>query len=349
MKKSLLVVGIRLREYPRNVVLLNALTEVFGTTEVSLNNLSQLGLLKVLFSYRNNVDGVMLVQPAQRFAPALLVFRMVSGMTIIGDAFTSIYDTLVNDRALARKWSLKAAYYFVLDMIFVQACDTLIFDTEEHKDFFVNTFRIKRRCVIVPVSIDMEAMKNITAEPLPTWNESYFRVLFWGYYIPLQGVEYIIRAAVVLKDHPHIRFTLLGGGQTKNEMVELVATMGVKKNIAFLPPVEHEELLRYTKGADLMLGIFGKSEKAGRVIPNKIIESAALGVPIVTGRSTPVERFFEEGENIFFCNMSDPEDLAKVILKAYNTKDLARIGRGGQEVVSRHFSTEHLCHILKTL
>ncbi len=45
-----------------------------------------------------------------------------------------------------------------------------------------------------------------------------FNVLFWGNYIPLQGIKYIILAAKELEKHSDICFTLIGKGQDYNNI-----------------------------------------------------------------------------------------------------------------------------------
>ncbi len=343
------VIGERLRGYPRNDVLLSALSDVHKTTECDMAKYSTWSRIKSLWSARNSYDALLAVQPTKKFVFPLLIIRPFWRGKYIGDAFTSLYDSFVFDRKLAGRWSVKAAYYFLLDWVFTHLCDVLFFDTMEHKEYFDRTFSLRTRpALIVPVAVDLNVMRSVTKKKLPHAEDGKFQVLFCGYFIPLQGVEHIIRAAHILRDHKDIRFTLLGSGQTKQKMEELVDSLSLP-SLIFMGRVPYVDLLAYTKGVDLSLGIFGKSDKAKRVVANKVIESAALGVPIVTGRSAPVERFFEEGKNIFFSNMGDPVDLANAILRAYNTAELPRVGSAGQDVVARNFSVEHLRQIFKTL
>ncbi len=338
-----------MREYPRNAVLLDTLKEVHESTEWETPKAAFGVVLPLLWRERFLYDAVLLLQPTRRFVFPMLCAKLFWKGRIIGDAFTSLYDTFVFDRAVAGKWSVKALYYFLTDWVFVHMCDTLLFDTEEHRAYFAATYGLgRRRALTVPVTVDMETMEHIQKKKLPHAKPDEFQVLFCGYFIPLQGVEHIIAAAYILREHPHIRFTLLGGGQTRQEMKELAQSLALP-NLTFLHPAPYAEYLAYIKGADLSLGVFGNSGKASRVIPNKVVEAAALGVPLVTGQSAPVARYFTDGVNVFFANMADGEDLAKTILKAYTAKDLHQVGLRGQVVVREHFSKENLCNILKAL
>lgn len=349
--KRILVIGPRLHSYPRHHVILGALASAAQVEEAELTSErgSFFATLSVLRQKGDACDAILFIQPAQRLAPFIFAYRFFSKKKIIGDAFTSIYDTFVFDRKLIGQMSPKAVYYFFLDWLFVHVCDVLLFDTEEHRDYFVKTFHISRttELVVAPVSVDMEVMHAV--EPQAFRDEPQaFNVLFWGLYIPLQGVEYIIGAAAILKDHPHIRFTLIGSGQTKDAAVKLASELRLT-NVSFLLRMPYPELLAATKAADLMLGIFGESEKAGRVIPNKVIDGMALGVPVVTGKNLPMGRCFTDSKNVFFCNMADADDLAKTILRAYNAENLREVGKGGQKVIEQYFCKTSLAQIFSTI
>ncbi len=347
--RPIIVIGTRLHTYPRNHVILATLATVHPTREIELvSDRDYWGCFRALFCNGERPETILFVQPAQRFAPLIFLYRLTHRTHIIADAFTSAHDSLVADRRLVARYSPRALYHFAMDWLFVRSADTVLVDTEEHADYFRKKFGIsdEPRIIVVPVTVDLGVMDRVVPKHLP--DPEAFNVLFWGYYIPLQGVEHIIRAAHILKDHPRTRFTLIGNGQTK-PIVEKLAKELDTTNVTFLSRMPYEELLAYTKGADLLLGVFGESGKAARVVPNKVVDAAALGKPIVTGETPPVARFFKDGESVFFCRTADPEDLAQTILRAYNAHDRDKVGAAAREVVKSHFSVDALRFILSTL
>ena len=56
-------------------------------------------------------------------------------------------------------------------------------------------------------------------------------------------------------------------------------------NILFEEKIEYTKLALRIKEADLLLGIFGNSNKAGNVIPNKVFQSLATGKTVITRKS----------------------------------------------------------------
>jgi len=123
-----------------------------------------------------------------------------------------------------------------------------------------------------------------------------FLVLFWGKFIPLQGVSYIRAAAEILKGESDMEVRLIGGE-------------------TYLP---YEQLVPVIKTADICLGIFGDTDKAQRVIPNKVYEAFAMRKPVISGDSPAIHEMFLDHENIVLCKMADAEDLAKKILELKN-------------------------------
>jgi glycosyltransferase involved in cell wall biosynthesis len=91
--------------------------------------------------------------------------------------------------------------------------------------------------------------------------------------------------------------------------------------------------------SDICLGIFGKTEKARRVVPHKIFQAMGMRKPVITAQTPAVEEFFKHRENIFLVDELEPELLAKAILELRRDADLReRIAEKGFELVSRDFS-----------
>ena len=143
-------------------------------------------------------------------------------------------------------------------------------------------------------------------------------VLFFGTYIPLQGIEHILDAAEILQTtSPKVHITLLGSGQTKREMLQIAEEKKLQ-NITFRGRVSFEEIIPIIQQADLTLGIFGTSGKARRVIPHKVYDSLACGVPVVTEDSPAIREKYADDEKVILCKAGDGVDLAAKIAQFFS-------------------------------
>lgn len=162
--------------------------------------------------------------------------------------------------------------------------------------------------------------------------KNVFRVYFHGNFIPLQGVEYIIRAAKILLSHKDVQIKIIGAGFGYDRIRALADELGVN-NVNFLGKIPLEQLPEHLLKADICLGIFGDTAKTQRVIPNKVYESIAMAKPVISADTPAMREIFADRENILFCRHADPQDLAAKILELKNDKELReKIAKGGREL-----------------
>jgi glycosyltransferase involved in cell wall biosynthesis len=347
-KKKLLVVGPNLRNYARNSVLLDAFAEHYELNEVLIPETlaGHLLLFRTLIFKGRSCDAILFLHPTIRFSPIMYAFHVFSRKKLIGDAFISMYDTNITDRELAEPNSLKGYYYRMLDALYVRAVDALIFDTPEHGEYFDRTFGIPRHVkhFVFPISVDLEAIDAIRPALPPEIADAPGKktVLFFGNYIPLQGVQYIIQAIAEFKSRDDVRFLMVGNGQTRPDALKQSAVLGIT-NIQFIEWIPAPSVIALVKKCDVSLGIFGDTEKARRVIPNKAVEAMAAGVVVVSGRSVPVERYFKENMHIFYAQFADPKDIARAIDEALRDPEKrAGVAREARKVIDAEFSKERL-------
>jgi len=352
---NILVTGTSRLDYPRNGVIIDSLKKegqvIVDSKEDAVH--PHLALVKQVFQHRREVDYVFYLFPSHFVSWTAVLWRIFSpDTTVVYDAFNSIEDSYVFDRGLVSPWSPKRFLYYMLDWLKVQFADTLLFDTKEHQQFFTKFFRrkVNRKGVILPVCVDIEFLESIPPDKYNTALSGDCEILFYGNYIPLQGAEYIVEAAHLLQDESDIHFTLVGNGQTRKS-VELQAREYGLENATFLPTKEYREVLACTKRADISLGIFGTTEKANRVIPNKVIEALGCGALVITGENDPMSRAFSDEENILFCKRGDAQDLVNTILKARGLSESKRemIQTNAQEVVKANHSEAVLQKKMKAI
>jgi len=255
---------------------------------------------------------------------------------LIFDAFLSLHDTLVLDRGLVRPNSLLAKLIYLADKYACLVADLVLLDTNAHIEHFRAKFGVragKFRCV--PVGADDKCYR-----PLPKNGEDgLFKVLYFGKYIPLHGVEYIVRAAKELEGCADITFEFIGKGQRYGAVRAMADELDLG-NISWVEEwLDPPALARRIAEADVCLGIFGTSEKAKLVIPTKVYVALAMGKPVITGDSPAAREVLVSGDNALLCEMGNSQALAKAILLLKRDAQLRqRLAERGYKCFRERFS-----------
>jgi glycosyltransferase involved in cell wall biosynthesis len=249
---------------------------------------------------------------------------------VVFDIFISLEDTMIGDRALrsSRSWLSRIARR--VDRSACRRADLVLADTLQHADHFsASTAVCRDRFRVLWVGAQNVFRPQPEVTPTPRL------VLFYGTYIPLQGIETIVRAAKLVEDDG-IRFRLVGDGQERPRIERLANELEVR-NIEVVGLLPLERLPREIASASLCLGIFGTTPKAGRVIPNKVYECVAMGRPVLTA-DTPAIRDTFDGA-VATVPPGDHEALAAAIRGlCADPAALEDLGRRGHERYQRDFS-----------
>ena len=207
-------------------------------------------------------------------------FARLRGAKIVWDAFLSLYDTIIDDRELFRRKSVFAQLIGLVERLACAAADVIILDTAEHARYFQERYTIKAgKLVSVWVGAETETFK-----PTPNKDtqrpETALQVLFYGQFIPLHGIEHIIEAVRLTRDSD-VSWTIVGRGQEKERIHNAISGDDLR-DVRFIDWIQYEQLPEAISAADVCLGVFGKSAKAARVIPNKVFQVLASQRPLIT-------------------------------------------------------------------
>lgn len=260
--------------------------------------------------------------------PAWVLSRL-RRVPLVFDAFLSLYDSLVLDRTTIVPGSLKARLLAGVDRTACRLADRVLIDTESHRDFFCRTFAVPAEKIwVLPIGADETVFHPAPGSAAPG---RPFTVLHFGRYIPLHGLETVVRAAAILEaEGEPCRFLLVGDGEERARIEALARELGVR-SLEFHPALPPERLAPVVRSADLCLGIFGRTGKASRVVPNKVYEAMAAGRPVITGDSPAARELLTDGVDCLLSAMGDPRALAEGIRRLSRDPALAlRIGEAGR-------------------
>jgi glycosyltransferase involved in cell wall biosynthesis len=248
---------------------------------------------------------------------------------VLFDAFVSTYDTLIEDRQMSGQNSVLAWGAKALDRIACRLASQVLLDTTMHVDYFVEQYHLPaHKFASCPVGCNEEIFYP---RPVAVLNRPA-RVTYYTSYLPLHGVETVVRAAALLRAAP-LRLRMIGGGQTYPRVRALASELELD-NIEFIPAIPLERLPEEIAAADLCLGgHFGASAKAGRVVPGKIYQLLAMAAPIIATTTPANLSLLRHAESAFLIPPDDPPALAEAILDLLADAGLRRcLAQGGRKL-----------------
>jgi len=222
-----------------------------------------------------------------------------------------------------REGSFKARLLAWIDRSSCRLADKVLLDTEAHVRFFCERFDLPRgRFWVLPIGADDTVFKPA---PLRARNGHAYTVLHFGRYIPLHGLETVVRAAALMEgtgSDLRLRFLLVGEGEERPRIEALARELGVR-SIEFKDAQAPVALAGMLRESDVCLGIFGTTQKASRVVPNKVYEAMSAGRPVVTGDSPAAREYLQDGINCLLCERGNPASLAAAIRRMHDDAPLA--------------------------
>lgn len=293
--------GIYDSKYSRNRIIIRGLREngvKVYECRTNLKGFNKFYDLTKKYKHILDHDYVIVGFPGQT---VMWLIKILTRKKIIFDCFTSLYDSMVQDRQSVKRFSSKALYYFLLDWFAIKMADKIIVDTKEHLKYLSKTFKTKNKPIIrVLVGAEERNYSELSNKK--------FIVHFHGSYIPLQGVEYIMNT-VRLLEKENVLFNIVGTKINKK-------FQGLNfHNVNFFNDLSFEDLNKKIRLADVCLGIFGNTQKAYRVIPNKVYEAIAWGKPVITANTPAIQEVFKDKESILLCDNNKQDDLVDKIIQ----------------------------------
>jgi len=247
----------------------------------------------VVFLYPGHLDACVLGPIARlRRVPTVL------------DVFISVHDTVIVDRGLRHPRSFVAFAARALDTLACWSVRSVVVDTPEHGDFFAR-FTHRDRSHFAVLWVGAEEERFVTADD-PGDDAP---ILWYLTYIPLHGFETVARAAAQLTADGRT-FRLVGDGQQRQAAERLARELGLT-NMEFVAPVPEAALPEEIAHASICLGVFGTSDKAARVVPNKVFQCAASGRAVITAATPAVINAF--GDALVTVPVGDPTALADAV------------------------------------
>jgi glycosyltransferase involved in cell wall biosynthesis len=178
------------------------------------------------------------------------------------------------------------------------------------------------QCSVV-MNVADENIFHLPADDQLCWHQDgKFRLIYHGTIFYRYGLDLALQAVAQLRhDMPNIHLTILGKGRFTPTLIEMAHKLDLLDHVTirdeFRPAEELPELIRTN---DIGVVPYRNDVFTDGLLPTKLMEYAALGLPAVAARTTAIEGYFRDTMVEFF-EPGDADDLARTIRMLYEDPD----------------------------
>jgi glycosyltransferase involved in cell wall biosynthesis len=230
----------------------------------------------------------------------------------------------------------------LMDMVATRWSDTVVANSNEvardvaqREKIHLPAIRVIRNGVDVPTTPDLDARAELRAR----WgvSDENFLVGCIANYKSGKGLERLIAAAaIVCREHPMLRFVVVGEGPLRKALTELIDLNGLDGRVT-LHGAE-ADARRILPALDAFVQ---SSDSEG--LPNVVLEAAAAGLPIVATDAGGTREIVVDGETGLLVPVGDSERLAQAITRLVtNADERLAMGMRARDRTLREFSVDRL-------
>ncbi|RIL05490.1 hypothetical protein DCC79_16095 [bacterium] len=151
------------------------------------------------------------------------------------------------------------------------------------------------------------------------------RVVSHGTLVDRHGFDVLLHAAARLSTGggPDFELRIMGDGEARGALEALARDLGLGERVTFEGHRPLDEVARRLEDADVGVVANRRDAFMDLVVPTKLMEYAALGIPAVVSRTPAVERYFD-GRMVRYFAPGDAADLAAALAEVLGDPGLRR-------------------------
>jgi len=336
-------------DYPRNRVIESVMRDLGCSVSRFLPVFSPAADIEYVLRGGKTPDVIWVPCFRQRDLPAAARYARRHGVPLVFDPLISAYDKQVSERRKFAVDSSRAHRLLAWEQRLFQMADYLIADTQGHADYFHDVHGVSRdRLLVIPVGAEEALFRRHPLSLRPAGEP--LELVFFGTFIGLQGVD-VLADAIRDYDGPPVRWRLIGEGPMHEHCEQVLQGMP-QEQVSFESWGPLKELPDRLVTADAILGIFGTSDKALRVIPNKVYQGLALGRPVITARTPayPAGLTADESAGLLWAEPGNPASICAAVERLHaHRADLPTMATAARQTYENHFSNRVIADVLRSL
>jgi len=153
--------------------------------------------------------------------------------------------------------------------------------------------------------------------PIAVDTDKKYDLIYIGGISEPRGIIQIIEAVYICKkEHPQIKFILLGNFHAnafRIKVMALIDQLDLKDNIEYISFIPHNLVEKYLSTSKIGIVVLQPIPKYYKNIPIKQFEYMAFGLPVIGSNLPPIEDFIKPVDAGIIVDPTKPEEIASAI------------------------------------
>ena len=256
--------------------------------------------------------------------PNFLVFAAILPRCFGKKIVLDVHDTLIETYSTKFSGILSALVKIALVLEEVVCCklaSTVICVNDIQRDAIVDR-GIPRNKTVMLMNLPDPRKFQLGRQVFQKTGHGNFKIVYFGTITRRLGVDLVLRALYEIRAAvPGLQFFIYGDGDGREECLEICRELGIGDIVQFSETaVPLDDLIQKVKEMDLVVVPNRRNVATDLMLPVKMLEGIAMGIPVVAPRLRTIEHYFAANQ-VFYFEPEDVQSLAGAILSAYQDGD----------------------------
>jgi colanic acid/amylovoran biosynthesis glycosyltransferase len=171
------------------------------------------------------------------------------------------------------------------------------------------------------------------------------RITTTGRLIEKKGIEYsIIAVAKVAKIYPHIEYYIIGDGELKEHLQQLIQSLNITAQVKLLGWKTQPEIIEILKQSDIFIAPSVTAKDGNQDAPvNTLKEAMIMGLPVIATNHGGIPELVQDGISGFLVPERHADAIAEKLTYLIEHPEIwPSMGYAGHAYVKAHYDIHHL-------